>query len=242
MPRLDPDENGWVQSASAWIDALGDAGDFSRQWVLDRPMLAQVSAAKPETALDVGCGEGRFCRLMQDLGVKTTGLDPVPALIAKAKARDPLGTYVTGFAEQLPFSDNSFDAVVSYLSLIDIDNAETAILEMARVLKPGGHIVVGTLTSFTTSGSIDGERFCRDTGERLRPLGDYLTPRKNWVAWDDIKVQNWHRPLAHYMGWFLAAGLDLRVFEEPHPYGGPPDRVASYHAYPYLMMMVWQKP
>lgn len=65
--------DGWDESAQAWIASLGDEGDFGRRHVLDGPMTARVAALGPATALDVGCGEGRFCRILQSLGVATAG-------------------------------------------------------------------------------------------------------------------------------------------------------------------------
>lgn len=238
----DPDENGWQSSAEAWITRTGDDGDFARAFVLDRPMLERSLLHCPQNALDVGCGEGRFCRKLADAGIATTGLDPVPAMVNEARARHLAGTYVEGYAEDLPFPDNSYDLVVSYLALIDIDDAKLAISQMARVLRPGGHVLVANLSSFATSAAAQGKRICKDSGETLRPLGRYLQAGKEWYEWDGVRVQNWHRPLSHYMDWFLEAGLTLTQFSEPAPHGGPQDRLQDYQKMPYLMMMEWQKP
>ena len=55
-------QSDWDASAEAWIESLKAGGDFSRVAVLDRPMLAAVRASAAQRVLDVGCGEGRFCR------------------------------------------------------------------------------------------------------------------------------------------------------------------------------------
>ena len=130
--------NGWEESVAAWIADMGERGDYGREFVLDTPMMERVRAGHFATALDVGCGEGRFCRMMQTAGVATIGIDPVDALLAHARKLDPTGNYRLGKAESLPFPDNSFDLVVSYLTLIDIDDVVTAMREMVRVLRPGG--------------------------------------------------------------------------------------------------------
>ncbi len=160
----DPDENGWQSSALSWIELSGDEGDFSRKHVLDAPMLDRVKALPPSHALDVGCGEGRFCRKLDQLGWKAHGIDPIDAMIEAATGRHPGGDYTVGYAEELPFEDNSFDLVVSYLSLIDIDGLEDAISEMARVLRPNGRLLIANLSSFTTCSSSFGRRHCKDTG------------------------------------------------------------------------------
>lgn len=242
MADRDADENGWVTSAANWIDRTGDQGDFSRRFVLDAPMMARVEMAKPKHALDVGCGEGRFCRKLENIGISASGLDPVPAMIEAAQMQDSVGQYKIGFAEDLPYQDESFDLVVTYLSLIDIDDPQKAISEMDRVLKPGGRILAANLSSFSTSSSAFGRRYCKDTGEELRPLGLYLEERKDWYEWDGLRIRNWHRPLSSYMQWFLKHQLVLTYFDEPQPTTGPKKRIDAYRKMPYLMIMEWQKP
>ena len=144
-------DNGWQSSADAWVADMGTSGDFGRRYVLDPVMLPRAVAGSPRNALDVGCGEGRFCRMLKSRGVQAVGVDPTPAMLAVARTRDAGGTYVEAPAERLPFREDAFDLVVSYLSLIDIADVETAIPEMARVLKPGGTLLIANLTSFNTA-------------------------------------------------------------------------------------------
>jgi ubiquinone/menaquinone biosynthesis C-methylase UbiE len=110
-------DNGWQASADAWIADMGEHGDFGRRYVLDPAMLPRALTRSPRNALDVGCGEGPFCRMLKLHGVAVTGLDPTPALIDAARARDSDGAYIEAKAERLPFHDGAFDLVVSYLSL-----------------------------------------------------------------------------------------------------------------------------
>jgi ubiquinone/menaquinone biosynthesis C-methylase UbiE len=95
--------------------------------VLDPIMLPRALTRSPKKALDVGCGEGRFCRMLKQHGIDVTGIDPTPALVAAARARDRADAYLEAAAERLPFGDEAFDLVVSYLSLIDIPNIQAAI-------------------------------------------------------------------------------------------------------------------
>ena len=106
--------NGWEHSADAWIEAMGDTGDWGREHVLDPLMLERVSARQCEYALDVGCGEGRFCRMLKAMGIPVVGIDPTEALLAQARKRDAGGDYRLASAEALPFPNESFDLVVSY--------------------------------------------------------------------------------------------------------------------------------
>lgn len=65
------------------------------------PTLKRVKLARSSNALDVGCGVVRFCRLLSDMGVAPTGIDPIEAMINAACKRDPKGDYQIGFAEEL---------------------------------------------------------------------------------------------------------------------------------------------
>jgi SAM-dependent methyltransferase len=232
---------GWDDSAAAWIADMGDDGDFGRRHVLDAPMIQRLRLAGPQTLLDVGCGEGRFCRLAQTLGITTTGLDPTAAFIDHARARDPAGDYRIGQAEALPFADASFDLVVSYLSLIDIDDIGAAIPQMARVLKPGGRLLIANLTSFNTAGM--GLGWTQKLGGRsVFGIDRYLEPRADWVEWRGIRVRNRHRPLSAYMSLLIDQGLTLTHFDEPAAVGGEPARVERYNRAPWFLIMEWRKP
>jgi 2-polyprenyl-3-methyl-5-hydroxy-6-metoxy-1,4-benzoquinol methylase len=92
----------WDRSASAWLAAIADDGDWAREAVLDQVMLSRFRQSTDKRVLDVGCGEGRFCRLLAKQDVKTTGIDPTAALIEAARQRHPGGDYLVGRAEELP--------------------------------------------------------------------------------------------------------------------------------------------
>jgi SAM-dependent methyltransferase len=154
---------------------------------------------------------------------------------------DPDGDYRIGRAEALEFPDESFDLVVSYLSLVDIPDAETAIAEMARVLRPGGALLIANLNSFNTAVVGGGWQRGAD-GEVRYCIDHYLEERSEWLAWRGIRILNWHRPLSRYMSLLLAQGMILRHFDEPPPLGGDSDKAARYSRIPYALLMEWEKP
>jgi SAM-dependent methyltransferase len=192
-------------------------------------MLARVAAKTFRSALDIGCGEGRFCRMLAARGIATTGIDPTAALIAQARHRHPEGSYHVAPAEALPLPDSAFDLVICYLSLIDIDDLPTAIAEIIRVLAPGGTLLIANLNSFKSAKSGDASQA-------------YLDEFTTWEEWRGIRIRNWHRPLRRYLSLLIAAGLALRHFDEPDPSGGDPDTVWRYRKWPNFLIMEWQKP
>lgn len=236
-------DNGWNTSAPAWIESQGENGDFTRQFVLD-PVIDAWLAERPfRSALDVGCGEGRFSRrLRQRHGIADiTGIDPTEPLIAAARAKDPAGSYRVASAEDLPFADGRFDLTVSYLTLIDIPDIERAIAEMARVTAPGGTLLIANLNPFITASG--GTAWVKDeTGaKRFVQVDTYLEEHADWQAWRGIRILNHHRPLSRYMTLLLACGLRLRRFDEPPAIGGPGEARAAYNRVPYAHLMEWTK-
>ena len=216
----------------------GERGDYGRVHVLDGPMLARIRGRGFRRALDVGCGEGRFCRMMRAEGIATLGIDPTAALLDRARALDPGGEYRLARAEEMDVAPGSFDLVVSYLSLIDIPGLVAAVANVAAALEPGGTLLVANLNGFSTAGAWvtqpgGGARFCIDR---------YLEERAEWVAWRGIRVHNWHCPLSLYMTVLLEHGLLLRHFAEPAPTGGDLERIERYRRVPYFHIMEWQKP
>jgi SAM-dependent methyltransferase len=233
--------DGWSESAEAWIADQGEHGDFSREFVLDAVMLGRIERGDFRNALDVGCGEGRFCRMLRERGIAAVGIDPTTALLQKARERDPAGDYREGRAETLEFAGGSFDLVVSYLTLIDIPDIRRAIPEMVRVLKPGGTLLIANLNSFVSA--------CADVmwirgadGSYLHyPLDNYLDERGMWVSWRGIRLKNWHRPLSVYMSLLLAQNLNLTYFDEPAPHSGDREHIARYRRAPWHLVMEWRK-
>jgi SAM-dependent methyltransferase len=235
--------DGWNESAEAWVAALGERGDWAREHVLDAAMLGRVEGRGFRSALDVGCGEGRFCRILRQRGIEAIGVDPTLALVEEARRRDAAGQYRIGRAEKLEFEDGRFDLVVSYLTLIDIADFRTAMNEMARVLKAGGSLLIANLTGFTSACAAQG--WVRDQRGRglYYPVDRYLDEFPQWVKWKGIRIENWHRPLGAYMTEFLDRGLVLRYFREPQPTGsGNPQRAALYRRAPWFVVMEWAKP
>ncbi|GAA6182607.1 class I SAM-dependent methyltransferase [Shimia sp. NS0008-38b] len=231
--------DGWDTSAQAWIASMGDSGDFSRTNVLDAPMLARVAKCQPNHVLDLGCGEGRFCRMLAPSVDQVVGIDPTEALIAHARALGGDATYHVAKAESLPCEANTFDLVVSYLSLIDIPDIPAALAEAHRVLRPHGRLLIANLNSWTTASQSRGTPTKNPDGTTTMIMDHYFENFSSWAEWSGIRIQNWHRPQSFYMQSLLKAGFGLTHFDEPQATDGA--RGETYNRAPYLHIMEWQK-
>jgi ubiquinone/menaquinone biosynthesis C-methylase UbiE len=94
----------------------------------------------PRIILDIGCGTGRLLRAaaLRWPKAKLFGADPAEQMIAEAKRLNPNATFKISAAESLPFSDHTFDLVVSSLSFHHWADQAKGLQEIARVLRPGG--------------------------------------------------------------------------------------------------------
>jgi SAM-dependent methyltransferase len=129
-------------------------------WVAEH-YVREFDLRPGELLLDVGCGDGFWTALFAEAGLTATGVDLSPAGIEAARRSHPEAQFVVGDAESLPFPDGSFDVVfcraISHLSRRELFTDASARLasEMARLLRPGGLILVSFYTQRDGGGTPD---------------------------------------------------------------------------------------
>lgn len=147
--------------------------------------------------LDAGCGTGRMARFLADRGCSVAGVDLSPGMLAMARRDHPDLDVREASITDLPFEDASFDGVLFWYSLIHLPDADAAVAlrEAARVLRPGGYVLVGSQKGEGT----------RDVGARLRERGH------------DVDLLRWHRGPRELLTLMRGAGLErtARLVREP---------------------------
>ena len=102
-----------------------------------------VQPVAEERALDVGTGTGALALALAPLVAEVTGVDLEPELLARARERAPANaTFVEGDATALPFADGAFDLAGTMRTLHHIRRPELVVAELARVVRPGGRVLV----------------------------------------------------------------------------------------------------
>ncbi|HET6449055.1 MAG TPA: class I SAM-dependent methyltransferase [Conexibacter sp.] len=109
---------------------------------LAEELVAFAGVAPGMRALDVGCGPGALtAALAQRLGAAAVcGVDPSQPFAQACRARVLGADVVVAAAEQLPFADDAFDAVLSQLAVNFMDDALVGVRELVRVARPGGTV------------------------------------------------------------------------------------------------------
>jgi len=111
---------------------------------VSRAAVAALGPITGERVLDVACGTGNAACLAAAGGARVVGIDASPRLLEVACERVPDAEFVLGDGADLPFRDGSFDAAVSVFGVIFARPADAAAREIARVVRPGGRVVITT--------------------------------------------------------------------------------------------------
>lgn len=106
---------------------------------LGSPVVDLLDPKPGERILDLGCGDGALTEIIAGREVDVLGIDAGPDFVATAQARGL--NVIHGDGQDLPFEDNSFDAVFSNAALHWMPDADGVLRGVGRVLKPGGRFV-----------------------------------------------------------------------------------------------------
>ena len=123
----------WARCAEDYLDTF--AGLTSKAI----PLLLEAAEIRPGShVLDLGSGPGHVSEMFAQAGAVVTGVDFSPQMVKTAQSRHPHIMFREANAEQIPFDDAVFDAVVSNYVVHHLARPEVVFREISRVLKPGG--------------------------------------------------------------------------------------------------------
>lgn len=164
---------------SMWM--AGDFGQIAKQIQTSADQFISRLALKPgDQVLDVACGTGNTAIPAARAGATVTGADIATNLLEQARARAAAEgltiKFEEGDAENLPYSDNAFDVVVTMYGAMFAPRPELVAAELVRVCRPGGRIA---MANWTPEGHI-GQMF-KVTGKHVPPPPNMPSP----IKWGD---------------------------------------------------------
>jgi 2-polyprenyl-3-methyl-5-hydroxy-6-metoxy-1,4-benzoquinol methylase len=200
-------EKAWDRNARVWSEHINDGTDLVRRYLIEPGLARALGDIRGRRVLDAGCGEGLYSRWLAKRGARVTGVDFSKALIDIARAeeeRRPLGIrYRVGdLMARGGMGREKFDVVVACQVVMALPDHRRAIRELARVLRPGGQLLL----------VLNHPCF-------LVPLDDnYFAGRTVWWKFFEGQVTStalYHRTLESYVSALGAAGLAVTNLFEP---------------------------
>ena len=210
----------WDAHAAWWQDEFTDGADpeYTEQ------ILPLIAGHLPRggSMIDIGMGEGQVARVAAAGGLSVVGIDPSWVQVAEARRRGGSVSGAVASAVDLPFVDAAFDVAVACLVFEHIADLDSAIAEVARVVRPGGRFLFllnHPLLQTPGSGWIDDQVL--DPPEQYWRIGPYL-PEADTVeeVSKGVKIRFFHRPLSRYLNSLVRAGWRLETMLEPPPPAG----------------------
>jgi SAM-dependent methyltransferase len=206
------------EQESRGYDEEGAGGLFA----VDEPVAAEYLRDRaPGVALDAACGTGRFAEFLAQRGHQVIGVDSSPAMLAYARRRVPNGTFHVAELDQLPLPEESVDVITCALALVHVPDLQPVLAEFARVLRPGGDLVIS------------------DIHPELVTRGSAITARgpdgQPWIA------ASYRHQLGDYLRPALSLGLQVKRCEEPRvispraPQLVPAAEIGDWQDWPYSL-------
>jgi SAM-dependent methyltransferase len=141
VPGVTVEQDATGPAYAQWAPSYDDPDNGL--FALDAPIIDEIlDGLSVGSALDAGCGTGRLAQRLAGRGYQVSGVDGSAAMLAAAKERLPDGQFAEADLTALPLPDAAVDLVVSGLALTHVPTLGPVYAEFARVLRPGGDLVV----------------------------------------------------------------------------------------------------
>lgn len=218
----------WDEHAADWIRWARSEDHDHFYWRFSRPALLELLPAPGRLTLDVACGEGRLARELRGLGHSVLGVENSPALVRAARKADKAMEVLRADVTRMPMGDRIADLAVSSMALMNFDDLEGALREIARVLEPDGRLCASVSHPLRSAPNVP-RYFEQRAFQESRARGGLE------MTFVDI-----HRSLEAYSRALEAAGFVIEALREPVPaadYVSDWPEVAKWRDQPNLLVL-----
>jgi len=175
-------EMGVLEGYAEWAKQYD--GEPNPLIALEEPVVLElIGDVAGLDVLDAACGTGRYALVLAEAGARVSGMDVSPEMIGharrKASERGLAADLTVESLTALPYADESFDLVVCGLALCHLPELSPAAREFARVLRPGGRLVVSDFHPFCL---LIGWRTCFDRPEARYWIENHLNLTQDYVG------------------------------------------------------------
>jgi SAM-dependent methyltransferase len=200
----------WDAEADGWIRWARSPGTDHFFWRFSLPALLDLLPAPGGLTVDLGCGEGRVSRALIERGHRVVGIEGSPRLAEAARAAHSAAEAVhVADAADMPLDDAAADLCVASMMLLNVDDLDAVVGEVARVLAPGGRLCFSTTHPLSGVAKAGDDYFAEARFAETRERDGVR------MTFHDV-----HRPLSAYLGALERAGLLVEAVREPVPDDG----------------------
>lgn len=200
----------WNRNADPWVAAVRNEEIESRTLVTNAAIVDTIRAYAPQTAIDLGCGEGWLVRALPE--IQMIGVDAIAGLVESARAAGGGAFRLLSYEEIAEGKLNlAADLAVCNFSLIGNESVSGLFQAAPTYLRSGGHLVVQTVHPVAACGDapyVDGWR------------------EGSWAGFSNAfqDAPPWYfRTISSWVALFETNGLRIREMREPlHPHSGKP--------------------
>jgi SAM-dependent methyltransferase len=217
----------WDQAIDSWEDFQEQGKDYARDQVHGPALLRAIGPSKGLRVLDLGCGQGRFTRVLASSGAKIVAVDWSRGMLAAARRREranPVGIrYVHADARTLRgrWPSGSFDLVVGCMSFMDMPDLGRVLRAARHLLAPHGRLVFSV--SHPTCTAAIGRQHLPRGGRGPMQVDRYFDPHVGVTEWRMKRLLRpfdtiyWHRTLQDWFELLDRSGFVVTALTEPRP-------------------------
>jgi SAM-dependent methyltransferase len=195
----------WDEGADEYLTEASEENDIFKKFVDTPCFLSLLVEIKGKKVLDIGCGNGDFCKkLIDNNAVEVVGLDGSINMINAARKNCPQAKYIICdlMSEELPFKENYFDIVTAKMMLMNLSSLINLAKKIKRVLKNEGLFAIDVVHPFRPlmkSGDGNSNRYTKSF--------NYFDKTQGSISFANRSYAFYYRPIFMYLNDFTGVGL-----------------------------------